>query len=232
METDPTSDIKPHGLWRSILLATLLALAAVFVYLLITGASREFLEFGLLASLLATAGAGVYLLPLAIIIGLVIVHLHKREHLPGWLNRRSFVIFGAGLVALATLAGLHRATPAVRLRKLVGNNLPHASDVQAEGFNSFLSRRWLFSFHTTAAEVDAIAAALRLDHFEGIDLKHSLARDVFFSKRAASLQLGVPGNEASRSYARSDKHAQAGEWITLVYSEDSKRAWLYSGFQN
>lgn len=73
---------------------------------------------------------------------------------------------------------------------------------------------------------------MQLEHFDGIDLEASLGNDLYFSKRAASLRAGVPGKEASRSYSLSDSHGQATEWITLVYSDFSKRAWLYSGFQN
>ena len=223
---------KQQGLVPSVLLAGVLALIGAFLHLWITQSTSEFREIGIGWSMMGVAGLACFLLPLTILVAWVVSVSQRRRRLPRWITRKAFVASGMTIMIAAVLLGLVGARAEARLAKVTGGTGARFADVQVMGFNSFLASRWLYSFEATEEDVVSIASSLRLETFEGIDLKASLERDVFFSSRPLPIADHVPGEEASLAYASSEEHGQSVEWTTLVYSDSAKRAWLFKGFQN
>ncbi|MEK7951387.1 hypothetical protein [Luteolibacter soli] len=175
----------------------------------------------------------VVLLTFAIVASSVASFLQRRGYWPRLLSGKAILISGAVLLALGIGTGVYDGIPQVRLKRVVPAAEGIVSDVQVAGFDSFLARRWLLSFHVTSADAERIASSLGLQEDKEVDLRRSLGKDPFFSNRGLGGDMVVP--EGTRGYFRrfiDGPEDQSVEWITMAVSEEQQRAWLYVGYQN
>lgn len=217
----------------AILAACGMILGGMAFYAWQTQSTPEFRKLGAIWALMMTGAVAVIVVPLGIIGALVASWLHDRRSFPGWLGPRVILAVGSLLLAMCVVGGLRVGIPRVRLVNRVPTADGLVSDVQGVGFNSFLARRWLFSFRVTPADAARIASSLWLQENKEVDLRRSLGRDVFFSERPLTGGMAVP--EATKGYSRTFSDGpedQSVEWITLAVSEQNQRAWLYVGYQN
>lgn len=112
------------------------------------------------------------------------------------------------------------------LRQKAGIEGCKLMDLSVSGFDSFLARRWLFSFEIAPVDASEIVSRLNLDKSTSSSFPEILKNDIFLRK----LQL-MPSNE-SKVYSRSEKISQAGSSIVFAFDEPSRRGWILVGYQN
>jgi hypothetical protein len=232
MEIDTSHTKEPEELGITCIGVGCMLLIALFIFLCLTEGSWEFLGIAAISSLLLTIGASIVVLPVMTMIGFAIGYMHKKGFAQKWVTRKSINIFGGCIILFSICFSLYQSIPSVRLVNIVRQEENLITDVQATGFSSFLASRWLFSFRLPEQQVDFVAAQLELQEQTGIDLKKSLEADQLFSQNAPDTVKQIPESGKSRSFKRYKQLNQSATWVTLVYSPEAQKAWLYLGYQN
>jgi hypothetical protein len=210
-----------------------MVLAGFAFFIWQTSSTPSFRALGGGLAVMLTVCAAVVLVPTAIVASLVITWLQSRGHWPRWLERKTILIAGATILLLAIGTGLYGSDPEDGLFSEVPAAKGVVSDVRVEGFTSFLSSRWLYSFQVKPADAERIALALGLQEDPRVNLRTSLEKDVAFSAHPLPCDMAVP--EGTKGYYRVFKDGpedQSVGWTTMAVSEQDGRAWIYRGYQN
>jgi hypothetical protein len=105
--------------------------------------------------------------------------------------------------------------------------------VKAVGFDSFLARRWLYSFKVTPKGRDEIVSGLNLQIRDKSNPPGSPEEDMFFKNAKVPWLASLPCPEDSQTFERTtDTNETAVAWITFVYDPETGDAWLYKGYSN
>ena len=229
MSDNSSSKRKKIGIVPGVILCACQFLIAVLVLCSFSMATSGFRGYGITMGLLLGCGLTIFVFPVTLLIVMLLVNLQQKYTLPDWANGRAFVVIGFLVICFALYAGLEAGN---EHKNLEFKNLKlQISDVEVEGFNSFLGSRWLYSFTANNTDVIALSEYYELETFDGINLKKSLERDSNFKDKNLDILKGVPGEESTLAFAKSSGTIPS-KWVTLVYSASLKRAWLYIGYQN
>ncbi len=223
---------KPNPLWPSVLVMGVFFVLAGFTYFFLTQATPEFYHLGIYQALFIAMGLSFFLALPTIILAVLLSLLRKKLRLPQWVCGRLFMGLGACAVVVALLLGLLHSRPKDRLMRLTSGAAADAGNVQVAGFNAFLAHRWLYAFDATEAGIATMVSELGLGHHEGYDLRSSLERDTLLLEGDPALMENVPNGHSTQTYSKMLLSDQASSWMVLVYSDKTKRAWLFAGYQN
>lgn len=210
-----------------------LSLIGIFIHLCTTSSTVAFLSYGVVWGLMMTFAMAVIVVPMLLTIHFLLWAIRRKRSLPIWLNNRNLFRLGLAFAALGTVVGLCATIPKVRYRKHVGIASSEVSSMKAEGFDSFLARRWVFSFKVTPQGRDEIVSGLNLQIRDRSNPVGSPEEDMFFKHAKVPWIASLPRPEDSQTYVRaSEKGLSAVAWITFVYDPETGNAWLYKGYSN
>ena len=211
-------------------LGCLLAIAAVFVFATVWSATPGFWQLGVVDFL-------IFGLPLA----LVTLLLGSLAFLiAGWFVARSTLSFGKKRMLLIApwilvacfwiVFALIVGNPRSRFGAIVVRPVPSSvEDIRVAGLNSFLARRWLFSFRIESAQIDDMLARHSLERTNYFDFRETIDHDVFFKQVAWAKDAKFGTN--ALFYSRSEMGVPS-RWVRLVVDTNSSHAWFMIGYQN
>ncbi|MGJ8642924.1 MAG: hypothetical protein ACSHX9_05910 [Luteolibacter sp.] len=202
----------------------------VFVYSLLSSATLSFISFGIFWGLINSIASAVISVPVFLIIYLVLRSLRRGRGLPIWLNNKNLLWLGLVCILVGVSTGLYGTIPKVRYERQFGIASEEISNLKVEGFDSFLARRWLFSFSIDQDGCDEIVSKLNLLE---CGMAKPIQEDMFFKDKDIPWLASLPRPEDSKIFINaSDATRKSVNWITFVYDPETGNARLYKGYQN
>jgi len=219
---------KPSGvkIWC---LGCLLVVVGVFLFHLLRSSTREFWDIVAFGFIIF----GVLLVGITVLAVTVVVLV------AGWVvERRNLSIATQRLILLtpwilaATIwivLAVISATPRSRFASMVVCPVPGSvQDIKVAGLNSFLARRWLFSFTIDRGQVGDIVRKHALIQTNSLDFQKIIDGDTFLKRVAWARNVSCNSNAIF--YVRMD--ADTSWWTCLAVNTNTTRACFLTGYQN
>jgi NADH:ubiquinone oxidoreductase subunit 6 (subunit J) len=225
--------MTPKSLFPAFLLAGVLWVLALGLSALLASATWEFMTLGAAFVIPVTFVAGIVIMGIALVLGMIARFMERRNRWPRRLSPR-LILSVALLASLALISwGCYSATPRQRYDRMVAAAGEHASEIDVAGFDSFLAQRWLLGFKIPPEQVPAIVSRWNLKEIDPIALGERLRSDVMLGSSKSPLVQEAPDPKGTRCFVSNDSGpAGSSRWITFVFREADRRAWFYRGYQN
>lgn len=188
--------------------------------------TREFRDLGLGWSGVLTTCAAVLVVPSAAVLGMILVRLHRCNRLPRWLGPWSLITMGLAGLLLGWIHGVREGAPGALLHRKTGIDGRALTNLNVSGFDSFLARRWLFSFEITSADASKLVSRLNLELLPTSDPSKILTEDLFLRR----LTTVIP--KAAKVYASREMRGQAVSSVHFAMDEQGQRGWILVSYQN
>ena len=193
----------------------------------------QFLFIGLLSGVWLIILYSMVLVPLAIVIGLVLLLLSKIKLLKNFLSRKVFVNLGLFVMSILIVQGLTQWIPEHKIKSELSLTNEQISDCEIIGYHSFLSRRWLIKFIGNKDVLSGLIDRFGLKEInsEKLNLSHP-SRDFFLEEEWVSdFGQGRIGEIENYQYSKTEGYV-TDTWIEVSYDETNQKFLIYKGYQN